>query len=505
MKNCLIFFLGLTVSLYGQQNLSDRLFSLFINQLTIFPQEKLYLHTDKPFYITGEKIWFRAHLVSAVDHVTFPFSRYVYVELHSPSDSLVSRVKIQNDSNAYHGHIEIPQDIPEGEYFLRAYTNFMLSLDEHYLFTKTVSIGAPASRKLQAEIKDVKETKDSNRKLIPVPATDNNFDVTFYPEGGYLLQGVTSRIAFKAQKSDGCSADVEGIVYDNNGNEKGRISTEFQGMGSFSIHPEEDAFYHVVCTDDKKQSKRFEIPVAKKTGHILSVNNMAKEHILVSILKNVHEVQHEMLYLLAHTRGKVHFISQWNEGEKFISLSKKEFPSGVLHLVLFDSQLNPVSERLVFVNNDDRAQVSFQSDRDSYGAREPVNSRVTITDEAGEPLQGSFSVAVTDDKAVLTDSGANILTFMLLTSDLRGNIENPAAYFSKDNSSGWALDLLMLTQGWRRYDVAAIAQGRIAQPSSALELGAEISGRVRRMLLDRPVEKAKISMPRLTVYISMLQ
>ena len=106
--------------------------------MTVFPQEKIYLHPDKPFYITGEKIWFRAYLVNAASYVPFPLSRYIYVELFNPLDSLLTRVKIRNNNDAYHGYIDIPADIPDGDYILRAYTNFMLSLG-------TITISAPTA------------------------------------------------------------------------------------------------------------------------------------------------------------------------------------------------------------------------------------------------------------------------------------------------------------------------------------------------------------------------
>ena len=550
----LIFFLGFSATVFAQQTMPDSLTLLFNRQLMVFPQEKIYLHTDKPYYITGEKIWFRAHLVDAASHVPFPLSRYVYVELFNPLDSLLSRVKIRNENDAYHGFMDIPQDIPEGEYVLRAYTNFMLSLEEHYLCTKTVRIGNPDNRmvhvetgfsfdedgttnadfsfsgsanntpvvprnvqvsinggQMQAFEVDAEGTvgvtfnipvdapkrvmlldADKSRQFIQIPVAADDFDVGFYPEGGSLLQGVISQIAFKALRSDGRSLNIEGIVYDNAGNETAQFKTDHAGMGSFVLIPEEGKTYYAVCTADS-QSKRFELPSALQNGYALSVKNMQKDRIHVSVLQTVPDSPRDTLYLLAHVRGTVCYSAQWDAGREFISLPKSQLPSGVLHLILFDAKLNPVSERLAFVHSDDHAHVSYDSDMETFAARSYVNSRIALTDSDGNPLQGNFSVSVTDDHAIVPDSATNILTHLLLTSDLRGYIENPAAYFRDDISSVWALDLLMLTQGWRRYDAASVAHGQFARPAAALELGPTISGRVRRAFINRPVAQSKVS------------
>jgi hypothetical protein len=263
--------------------------------------------------------------------------------------------------------------------------------------------------------------------------------------------------------------------------------------------------YHAVCTGDQQKEKRFELPAALEAGYALSVN-MDNGQIFVSVscrdaardtardvARHVSTMGGDTLYLLAHTRGMVHFVAPWNANRKSISLPQREFPSGVLHFVLFDAQLNPVSERLVFVNNNDQARATLRSDRDSFAVRSLVNNHVALTDEYGRPLAGNFSVSVTADHAVKADSTNSILTHLLLTSDLRGHIENPTAYFKKDDKSVAALDLLMLTQGWRRYDMAAIAKGRPAVPDVPVEFGSEITGRVKRLFADRSLEKAKVS------------
>jgi len=549
---------GFYVVASGQINVPDSLVKLFNHQLHVFPQEKIHLHTDKPYYITGEKIWFRAHIANAATHAPTLISRYVYVELINPLDTVVTRVKIRHEENTYHGYLLIPDDIPEGDYTLRAYTTFMRSLDENYFCTKTIRIGDPQARAVHIDSKftfesdrrvnvefrffhvtpfvqlvpqsvsiavnngkmmNVKINNDGMasisfnlpaasrkralllevvafkypyRQFIKIPLPDDDFDVSFYPEGGSIMQGTTCKIAFKAMKSNGQSTNVIGTVYDRNGTEMGEIKSDYLGMGSFSHLSEKGNSYYVVCQNSKGQSKRFDLPAAVDHGYALNVN-MVKDKLYVSLLRPAETTQNDELYLLAHTRGIVQFAGAWDLTRNTALFSKDQFPSGVLHLILFDAGMNPVSERLVFINNSDQTQVIYQPNKENYAARSLVKNKVTVVDHAGQPLTGSFSVAVTSDKEVVPDSTSNILTQLLLTSDLRGYIENPAYYFQNNTSSTWALDLLMRTQGWRRYNIAELTQRRFSRPSSPLEIGAEISGTVKSVLLGKPVENLEVT------------
>jgi len=546
--------------IYGQNDIPDSLALSFLNQLLFFPQEKIYLHTDKPYYISGERIWFRAHLADAATHVPVSYSRYVYVELINPLDTVVTRVKIREDEGAYHGHLLIPDDAPEGDYTIRAYTLYMRSQDENYFCTKTIRIGDPQARAVHTEThfffepgrrgkihatfrfsnvgldtplvpKSVKVSVNNGkmmnidvdddgvarinfdlqaasrkriillevmafnypyRQFIQIPTPDDDFDVSFYPEGGSILQGTLCLIAFKSMKSNGQATNISGVVYDQTGTKIQSFESEHLGMGRFLLPAEKGKTYYAVCENDKGQSKRFELPASVNRGYALTVRS-DRTIISVSALKPAEVAQNNDLYLLAHTRGMVHFVRLLKHDHPPVVLSSDLFPSGVLHFILFDGDLNPVSERLVFINNHDQAWVTYRPEEENFVRRSLVKNRVTLTDSEGEPLTGSFSVAITSDREVITDSTSNILTHLLLTSDLRGNIENPASYFQHTRASSYQLDLLMLTQGWRRYDIAELAQGRFSHPTTPVEIGPEISGTVKSGALGRPAEEVEVT------------
>jgi len=585
----LLLWVGFSAANDGQEKLQDNLAVLFENQLLSFPQEKIYLHTDKPYYIAGERIWFRAHMADAATHMPVSASRYVYVELINPINAIDARIKIREKEGAYFGYLLIPDTIPEGDYTLRAYTTFMRSQDNNYFFTKTIRIGDPLSRTvhiteefefsterkrtrvdvtirfsqinllgefepfvpeivkvsvnegkpMKIEVNeegtaifhfdlpspqllqngdggtillDALVGKHHYSKYIRIPTPDDDFDVTFYPEGGSLMQGTSSKVAFKAMKSNGQSMNISGFVYDQEGNEIRRIETEHPGLGHFWLQPEKGKAYYAECANEHGQSKRFELPAAIESGYALSIN-ASRDKIYVKVLTPAEATPNEELFLFAHTRGKEQLTMAWNQNNTIAVFQKERFPSGVLHFILFDNAMNPLSERLVFINNPDQANVGAnlcvrpklvdcQSDTKTFTPRSLVRNTINITDSDGEPVTGNVSVSVTSDREVTLDTTTTILTHLLLSSDLRGYIENPAYYFRDDNSSLFALDLLMLTQGWRRYDIAALAQGRISRPSMPLEAGAEIAGTVKSVLLGKPVENINVNLLSETGYFN---
>ena len=398
---------GFAVMTFGQRNIPDSLIYLFNRQLEVFPQEKIYVHTDKPYYISGEQLWFRAYLTDAVNHVPAIASRYVYVELIDPLDSVVVREKIHQDEGVYHGRLLIPDDVPEGDYTLRAYTHFMLNQDEHYFFTKTIHIGDPQSRNMhidtdfsfidgrreQVSLKfrfsnlslagayepfvpqsvkvrlnngkpmnikmnddgttgvvfnlptgarkkvvllEAATTKNPYRKFITIPAPDDDFDVAFFPEGGSLMQGTTCKLTFKAMKSDGQATHIAGILYDQDGNEVRHVQSDYLGMGRFPHLAEKGKSYYLVCENEKGASKRFDLPAVVERGFALSVQQ-SKDKIYIAALKPAKFTTNEALYLLAHTRGNIHFVELWDHNKNTVIIEKEQLPSGVLHLILLDA------------------------------------------------------------------------------------------------------------------------------------------------------------------------
>lgn len=464
---------------------ADSVELFFRKQLMDFPQEKLYLQTDRAQYAAGDTVWFRAYQVDAATHRPQVLSRYLYVELVDERDSVVQRIKVRPENEAFESYMALPLQISGGNYMVRAYTNFMRSLEEDYFFRKSLRIGRSAT----PTITDKNET----------------YDVSFFPEGGNLPAGTFCRIGFKALGASGWAEEITGTIVDEEGKVITEIRSEHAGMGVFVLCPEAGKRYFAECKNGNGLSKRFALPVAEPDKCSLQVR-MLRDKLRVSLLKSPALKGRLSGYsLVAQMRGQVYYAEKWDDSKEYVLFEESRFPTGVLQILLLDPDLNPVSERLVFCKNDDQGHVAFSTDKKKYGIRDRIGAAVKVSDRQGRPLAGSFSVAVTDDSDVRPDERMSIYSYLLLTSELRGHIESPAYYFAagKGNEEDslaiteeekrlFQLDHLMLTQGWRRYEAVRILQKQYDTPSEDLEVGQVISGQVVRPLLRKGIRNAQV-------------
>ncbi|MFZ2286240.1 MAG: TonB-dependent receptor plug domain-containing protein [Bacteroidales bacterium] len=549
-------FLLLSVSCHGQvseASVKDSLSKRMIEQIILFPQEKIHLQTDRQVYVAGETIWFRAHLANAVLHTPL-VNQYVYAELINPLDSVVKRVRVRATDNAYSGYLELDQALPEGYYTLCAYTENMLNPGADYFFRKRIRVAGPLSATVntkvsyrfekgdritaEVEFRDIKTGRrvvpqnlgtrinrqsitevrpdddtvsrfgfrlpiDSDLRVLSVSTSKSNvffgvpypygdYDVNFFPEGGNLPAGTACAIAFKALSSGGVPEKITGEILDSAGNLYALLETAHDGMGKFYLSAEEGAKYYAVCKNDDGLEKRFELPPALRGVSSLSAKNVG-DTLFLSVLNSADIGRRPGLFLIIHTRGIVHYAERWDSSYSTVSFERRDFPSGILQAILLDAEMNPLSERLVFCNGHDQAKTEFATDRHNYEKRQPVNAQVLIKGPDGLPHGGTFSVSVTDDNDIKQDTTFNILTTLLLTSDLMGFINNPAWYFDENNRmAASGLDLLMMTNGWRRYNIPEVAEGKFSKPVFPSRQGMEISGRVRTLVLGKPVEKAAV-------------
>lgn len=543
----------LPLSFYGQ--VLEDITSNFNQQLLLYPQEKIYIHNDKPYYIAGETLWLRGHLVNAQLHFPDTTGRYLYVELVNPLDSVVNRIKIRKQKGIYEGYFKLGEDLAEGKYTLRSYTRYMESTPEDYFFKKTITIGDPMSatyrttstfrysddyKKLEVELsftdlatgnriipENLRITDEKNRirkaetdkegilrytrnvssstsdilfvrydykkrfhqQYIPIPSPDNDFDITFMPEGGNFPSGIDHRIAFKAINSSGLSEEITGTIVNDKGETLDQFSTAYKGMGYITLKAKEGDKLYAICKNQNNIEKRVELPSVNNQH--LSLRTDWQKDVLHVELNKPSTFSASDYYLLVHCRGTLLYTEKWGEGRTHINFQKQSLPSGVIQLVLVDGNKNPVSERLVFnISETDRAKVNFITDKENYRKREQVNAEITLTDYQGNPLSGNFSISVTDDNDVKPDSCVNILSTLLLTSDLKGYIEDPGYYFQDPDSEKSAhLDILMMTQGWRRYNVSGILKGEYQYPSRLSETQQVISGMVKTGLLKNKTEE----------------
>jgi hypothetical protein len=315
-------------------------------------------------------------------------------------------------------------------------------------------------------LKLVAQDKANARQTVTIPVSADrakDVDVQFMPEGGAMIAGIPSHIGFKVIGEDGKGIDVSGEVINTaSGQSVLTFNSLHAGMGFFDLLPKTGETYTAKIKLPDGQTKDIALPAIKSSGAALRIHNAAnRDTIDVSInLSDDMVKQNVPLYLVGQSREVVCFAATIPAGTPSLSVhvSKGLFPSGVAHFSLLTADDMPVNERLTFISHNDNLKIAINPEQSTYSTRDSIPVKITVKDDMGKPVLGSFSVAVTDDGQVKWDNSdaGTILTHLLLTSDLKGFVENPAWYFTNDKNAWASLDALLLTQGWVGYDWKSI-------------------------------------------------
>lgn len=335
---------------------------------------------------------------------------------------------------------------------------------------------SPAARRIEVEFDDPQYIY---KRTFHLPVFTNDFDVKFFPEGGALINIPHQNVAFKAQGADGFSKEVEGFLFNSKGDTLTNFRSEHNGMGIFTMNPVNNETYYVTVRTNDSITKRFDLPAIEPKGISIAMSHY-KQEIRYEIQKTEATEWPQKLFLLAHTRGKLAILQPINPKRTFGKMNDSLFTEGITHFMLIDEQGNALSERLIFVPDHKPNQWQITADQPTYGKREKVSLQIAAKDNEGNPVEGTFSVSITDRKSIQPDSLAdNILSNLLLTSDLKGYVEDPAYYFlNQDARTLRSIDYLMMTHGWRRHKMENVLRTPSLNFTNYIEKGQTISGRI---------------------------
>ena len=335
---------------------------------------------------------------------------------------------------------------------------------------------SPVARRIEVEFDDPQYIY---KRTFHLPVFTNDFDVKFFPEGGALINIPHQNVAFKAQGADGFSKEIEGFLFNSKGDTLTNFRSEHNGMGIFTMNPVNNETYYVTVRTNDSITKRFDLPAIEPKGISIAMSHY-KQEIRYEIQKTEATEWPQKLFLLAHTRGKLAILQPINPKRTFGKMNDSLFTEGITHFMLIDEQGNALSERLIFVPDHKPNQWQITTDQPTYGKREKVSLQIAAKDSEGNPVKGTFSVSITDRKSIQPDSLAdNILSNLLLTSDLKGYVEDPAFYFlNQDARTLRSIDYLMMTHGWRRHKMENVLRTPSLNFTNYIEKGQTISGRI---------------------------
>lgn len=511
-------------------------------------REKLFIHYDKPLYQLKDTLWLKGYLVTAAENLPNDSSRIVHVEVIGADKKVVKRINPVSYWGLFSSHIVLDESsYSQGEYILRVYTRRMRNFGDSLFFMSRFSIADPASPAWQVNLERLvfrdnrlslsaavsvtdnrsrrdpvsvrllsgnktvfrwSGTPDSYGKLhldttvngrerqlemeitgkdglklrFPVPDQYGKPDLQFMPEGGALVQGKQQRLAFKALNPLGKPVAVRGLIKDDHGEVIAAFESRHEGMGTVLFQPAPGRIYKAILDSGYD----FTLPPAVASGYMLQVEALS-DSILLRVDATADHTD-KLFYFTATTRGVVRAWGRLRKKEDVmeVKFSKQQFPSGVSVFTLYNEELLPVNERAVFIWRDDHLQLDADGHKPDYLLLDSVHLALTVNDRNGKPVSGSFSITVIDSSQVpVNELRENLLSYMLLSSDLRGNVEDPYQYFN--DSAATAADLLMLTQGWVSYQQLSVGR------SFAYEKDFTIAGRVSNVF-NKPVGKTGITL-----------
>ena len=463
----------------------------------MLPQEKVYLHFDNTSYYQGDPVWFQCYVVTSELNRPSDLSKTLYVELLNPGGEVIAKRVLPVRNGRCHGSFELTQ-LPfySGFYEVRAYTKYMLNFGEEVIFSRVL----PVFDKPRAA-GDFKEKNIQKYAVYKYPqvrkktAKEKKVNLKFFPEGGNLVEGIPSRVAFEATDAYGNPIALSGTVINREKKEIASFATVHEGRGTFVYTPT-NGENHKAEVELNGKKYRFDLPEARLQGYVLQVDNLSSEDsIAVSVQKNPHTPESVLgLAVLGHGKLLNYCLLNIRKNTPVsFKLDKTEWKAGVAQIVLFDTAGQIIADRLIFMRKPEPLTISVRKNKEDYQPFDRVLLDFSVRDTAGKPVSAPISVSVRDGWEEV-ESRHSMLADLLLMSEIKGYVHRPLYYFEADDKEHrTALDHLLLVQGWRRYAWKYESGVEPFELKYMPEQGIEVHGQVVSFVRGKPKPNIQVS------------
>jgi hypothetical protein len=459
MQKYVIFLL---LILFGKTSSSQTITEKIITSLDSFsliqPQEKAYVKTDREFYLSGETIWIKAF--TTLNNNPTVLSKILYVELINGEGVLVDKKMLKLKRGSSKSAFDTRSNFLSGEYTIRAYTLWMLNFPD-FIFEKRVLIKNPNDKKDESIV--------SNNK--------QDLKLDFFPEGGNLINGLKSVVAIKATNQYGNPYSLKGNIL----NEKNEVISNFEtmigGIAKIEITPNINETYRAQIISEGSLNKTFQFPKALAEGIVLTIDNASLNKTFASITRSKQNASHyNNLIIVAQINYELAYLGKLNldEGLDAVAIPKKNLPPGIMQISILTQEGVPLAERIVFVANHQIDSSFIKKDIINYEKRKKNVLKINLTDFKN--IDAAISITNANG---FNNENQNILSYLLMSSDIKGKINQPGYYFrNKEKQTLDDLDLVMLTNGWRRYKLENVLVNQYSTPNFPFERSIRITGKV---------------------------
>ena len=357
---------------------------------------------------------------------------------------MVLQTKVTLANGFGDGSIFLPASISSGNYQVRAYTNWMQNFEPEGFFRRAITI-----------VNTFKEPE-----AITTSAAER-YEAQFFPEGGNLVNGLKCKVAFRVTDSKGNGVEFTGEVHDQNKNIVATFKPHKFGIGNFTFTPSINQTYTAVIVDSHGSIATYKLPVVNDEGYVMTVQDSVESQVTIQVQANrkTTEPVVPLVYMVVNTRQMIALAEAriLQNGKTYFQINKKDLGEGVSQLTLFDDKLQPVAERLYFKRPEKKLMIQMLTDLPVYEKRRKVKVEITSENNFHKPEPANLSIAIVRNDSLSGIARDNILSYLLLTSELKGRVESPEYYLNTQDNK--AIDNLLLTHGWRRFSWNKIIMG----------------------------------------------
>ncbi|NOT90830.1 MG2 domain-containing protein [Ferruginibacter sp.] len=464
-------FLISLINIYGQQNDFKVKLDKWRND---YPQEKVFLQTDKTYYLAKENIWMKAWC-STIAGPTF-LSRIIYIDLVDDKGNVVQKNMYQLDSlSSTSATFNITEKTATGNYSINAYTLWMLNFPE-LIFKKNIFIYGS-------------ETPINNNKKN---TQHSNIKIVFFPEGGDIIEGVENRVAFKVTDNNGFPVIFNGQLESEDGSKIADIKTEHDGMGTFNFQPEIGKRYKATVKFGTNTKLDFNLPVAKEEGINVKITNNNPNKLFVMIRRGEkNKENYNELKVVTQLNYQVinNTLININEGQTAVSINKKGLPPGIILITVFDKNNLPISERIAFNENYSLVEPYIKHELKNISTK--GKNRISFSFDSLVNASTSCIVTAYNSALIYQD---NIAASLLFGGELKGNIFNQGYYVKdKDPITLRHLDILLMTHGWRRFNWKKVLNDEIINLKYPVESALSFKGTMYKSDRSEIIKDGKVS------------
>ncbi len=499
----LLCFLMSSLNSFAQTHVSDSIINVLSKYAfayeefgNMLPQEKVYLHLDNTSYYQDDMICFQSYVVNAATNIPADLSKTLYVELLNPGGDVVSKLVLPIENGRSKGSFKLDH-LPfySGFYEVRAYTKYMLNWGNDLIYSRIIPVfdqptvlGSYTEKKI---MKNARKIYPHNRKMEKKAKAVN---LKFYPEGGYLVEGLISQVAFEATDALGNPIELKGYIRDANGEKLVDFSTEHEGRGVFEYLA--DLRQKKAIVEYENKTYEFDLPKVQNTGFVLHVDNLSdSDSILIEVQKNFRTPASVLgLSVLSQGRSINSFVVPMEDNQPLkFKVGRDRLSDGVSQIVLFNTDGDIIADRLIFNHKQEMLAIDVTQQKSVYSPYESIQLKVDLKDQFGKPTRAPISISVRDGNDEVM-SRNSILSDLLLMSDVKGYVRNPFYYFdSIDDSKLRTLDQLIMVQGWRRYSWDKWTKTNPEDIKYMPEQGVEVHGKVVSYIKGKPKANVQVS------------